>query len=612
MDDKNNKLFSLIQFLFKPKKYSKIKEKYEINSMNIESLLYGYRYCLNEIAEEHPRGEYIFSTLYIKGKTDYLKKKFYPGSDTKDESYYELYNKIENHLKKNPNEGCYICLCDNNKGYYHTIPSGFPGYNEKGLTCPYCGNFIRTKKEIYIQDKENKLCLVCEPVKRENYFRIFLDQKEIDNTDKTALLKINYMTKDEFKNRYIIPLYEKEEGLNEIDENKFKKQNKNIRNLNQISYRLLNYILYSHLFFAKLLIDSDDFDYYLPKLSENKRMSWFNTINECFILLKKELEKEGISRIDIFMNIIFKDLFNKLHDKNCIDKYKDLIDFENELNLIILKKMKEAKDAINKFEEMEKENCKDKNSATALLKEIYNKDVYKNEYPFYEYFYYSDYPDENYITDILEHKEKNEYPIIRKYLEFKTLAKKNKNKNDYYLDNLIVFNKVINLFNEKYSLQITKDSAEKKDIKDDEYYLENSKDFDEFIEIFNSFSLKDEERKKLIKLDVKKNHLCDFVLDDNNKYGKAYKKIYKEFIKIQNNKLNDILNIKYQEGIFNSNCMKKISIQKIKEDEIFTDNLWENINFIEFVFNSSYRKLLDTGNYKNYSEFELNLDLIEF
>ena len=168
MDDKNNKLFSLIQFLFNPKKYSKIKEKYEINSMNIESLLYGYRYCLNEIAEEHPRGEYIFSTLYIKGKTDYLKKKFYPGSDTKDESYYELYNKIENHFRKNPNEGCYICLCDNNKGYYHTIPSGFPGYDEKGLTCPYCGNFIGTKKEIYIQDKddkENKLCLVCEPVK---------------------------------------------------------------------------------------------------------------------------------------------------------------------------------------------------------------------------------------------------------------------------------------------------------------------------------------------------------------------------------------------------------------------------------------------------------------
>jgi hypothetical protein len=57
--------------------------------------------------------------------------------------------------------------------------------------------------------------------------------------------------------------------------------------------------------------------------------------------------------------------------------------------------------------------------------------------------------------------------------------------------------------------------------------------------------------------------------------------------------------------------MKKINIQKIKENEIFTDDLFENINFIELIFNSSYRKIIDTGKYKNYNEFELDLDLIE-
>ena len=57
--------------------------------------------------------------------------------------------------------------------------------------------------------------------------------------------------------------------------------------------------------------------------------------------------------------------------------------------------------------------------------------------------------------------------------------------------------------------------------------------------------------------------------------------------------------------------MKKINIQKIKENEIFTDDLFENINFIELIFDSSYRKIIDTGKYKNYNEFELDLDLIE-
>ena len=57
-------------------------------------------------------------------------------------------------------------------------------------------------------------------------------------------------------------------------------------------------------------------------------MNWFNTIYECYILLKKELEKEGIKCLDIFMNIIFKELFNKLHDQKCINKYTKLIEFK--------------------------------------------------------------------------------------------------------------------------------------------------------------------------------------------------------------------------------------------------------------------------------------------
>ena len=41
----------------------------------------------------------------------YLDENFYPGSNTKEEEpYYELYNKIENHFKQTPNQGCYVCL----------------------------------------------------------------------------------------------------------------------------------------------------------------------------------------------------------------------------------------------------------------------------------------------------------------------------------------------------------------------------------------------------------------------------------------------------------------------------------------------------------------------
>ena len=121
--------------------------------------------------------------------------------------------------------------------------------------------------------------------------------------------------------------------------------------------------------------------------------------------IKKKLEKEGIKCLDILMNIIFKELFNKLHDQECINKYTKLIEFEKELDRLIQEKVDKAKDIIEKFNEIEKENFKDKISAIALLKEKYNKDDYnKNEFPYYEHFYYTDYPDENYISNLLEQK----------------------------------------------------------------------------------------------------------------------------------------------------------------------------------------------------------------
>jgi hypothetical protein len=99
-------------------------------------------------------------------------------------------------------------------------------------------------------------------------------------------------------------------------------------------------------------------------------MNWFNTIYECYILLKKVLEKEGIKCLDILMNIIFKELFNKLHDQECINKYTKLIEFEKELDSLIQEKVDKAKDIIEKFNEIEKENFKDKTSAIVLLKEM--------------------------------------------------------------------------------------------------------------------------------------------------------------------------------------------------------------------------------------------------
>ena len=264
--DNDDKLLMLLQFLFEKEQYLNIKKAYEINSEDIDILQYGYRYCLNEISEEHEeeKKDYIYTSLYDHLILNYLEEKFYPGSDPKqEESYYELYNKIENHFKENPMQGCYVCLCP--KGYYHSVSSGFPGFSEINLNCPACGKEIGAKEKYEEikneKDEKIKLHKVYETVKRENYFRIFKDKKEIDILERNRarydkLKEINYMTKDEFKEKYIRPLYNREKGLNKIDENIFKKDNKNIRNLSQLSYRLLNYIAnYFLLNYSQIMIN---------------------------------------------------------------------------------------------------------------------------------------------------------------------------------------------------------------------------------------------------------------------------------------------------------------------------------------------------------------------
>ena len=78
-------------------------------------------------------------------------------------------------------------------------------------------------------------------------------------------------------------------------------------------------------------------------------MNWGDTLNECWILLKKELSKKDINFIEIFMNFTFKDLYYKINQHECIDDYESLIDFEDKLEELIEKKIKLSQDECKKY-----------------------------------------------------------------------------------------------------------------------------------------------------------------------------------------------------------------------------------------------------------------------
>ncbi len=478
---KDDQLLSeAIKLFYDPTKYSTIKKRFNISSENIKPLLFSYRYCLNELSSKNTRG--IYYPLYDISNINYLKEQYYPGNDTK---YNKVYSHIINHFKTKPNEGCYVCLCK--KQYYRSVKAGFPNFRHLNMKCPRCKEPIGMVEEGFF-NKEKKI------VKRNGYKRIFKDKHEIeelkkDKEKRDKLKEINYMILDEYKKQYIDKEFEKEKGVFIIKDNKngledFKNDQKIVRNLSQISFRILNYILYSHLFFARLLTNkNNEFDKYLPKGTRN--MSWVETLNECWNLLKIELFKENIDSIEKFMSYIFTELFPLLNKEQKINDYNKLITFEDTLE-------KEIQTLIRKFKgeniennlQNKKKEIEKKTSFINLLKEAFTSNEYKKEdFPFYEYFYYTDYLNEEYINEKFSHIDDSKYPVIKQYL----LSKKDKNK--YSLKNLNLFKSVLNLISEEYTNKLSRNYAEKYKLINEDIYKNNKDLIEKFIKFYNGLEI---------------------------------------------------------------------------------------------------------------------------
>ena len=578
-----------IELFYNPQKMHNFIKLLNIELNNIGMMINAYRFCLNELYYKNKKG--IYYSLY-NNDDSFIDKNYYPGNDSK---YNLIYYNIVNHFETKLNEGCYVCICE--KGYYHSVPSGFPEKFELNLVCPNCLKEIGS----YNEGKNIKI------VKRENYFRIFKNIKEIkqlkkDKIKSIKLNEINYITLDEFKNKYI-DKNEREKGIYVTDKDTFQIENKIVRNLSIVSYRLLNYILYIHLFFARLITDKEYFDKYLPK-----EMSWMETLNECWTILKNELLKINIYSIEAFMQFIFTDLFLSLNSKEIISNYEDLIKFEDYLESKIQKMIKIFQE--KEYNSIDIKNNNNKNSFIDLLQEKNTYEYFELEkYPFYQYFSNIDYLNEEYLITKFSYLDKNKYPILKEYLYFISNKRKNEDKNDDLLKNFNSFNTALNIMNQKYYNNISRQKAEKIKLKDVQIYWNNKIIIDEFINFFNNFNIENTIKEKL----SYDNPLSDFFIDNSNKFGKIYTLIYKTFINQQNEKLEKLLNLKIKEGKFDINCKNKINVHLIKKNEIFNLKSSKLTSFTDIIYKSSYRKKSDNYpiNCKLYNDYVINYDLIE-
>ena len=592
-----------MQLFFSEVNFESIKEEFKIEYKDLKILLISYRYFLNDIFSQLDTNKSnIYQKLYNISYTNFdsINSLYFPGNDIKEKDIYNLLSKIEDHFSgDDAKRACYICYC-NKKGYFHN--DHLLEENKKVIKCKECGHIL-WQNESYIP-----FLIRLKPVKSDIYFRIFKDEKEKEEEHNKDFLynfqdRINCITKEEFINKFAKNEFDSEKGITKVKLEHLKRNNKVVRNLSQVSYRLLNFILYSHIFFARLFTDNKKLDDFLPEGQKGK-ITWMEMLTNCWELLKNELSKYNINNTELFMNYIFCGLFEIMKGKKEIRNYEYLIELEDLLEKYISEKIKIFSEENKTFQKLIKPNKNDKLLPINLLKELYDEDGC-DEYPLYKYFYFTHYLNEDVLQKKFEQSIDNiKYPVLAKYLR----DRKNQNNN---LNKLSLYNSVLNLFREKYFLNKTREEAEKEILNDNELYLYNSENIDKFIKFYNSLEKSSKEGKKL-KLS-KKSKLSDFFIDEENDIGKSYINIYYDFIEKQNGEIAPLLQIKIDEEKLDESYKHEVNIQNIKDNEIFSFKLNKNFSIVNIIFNNSFRKVLinNIRNHESFNNYEIDWEQIE-
>ena len=325
--------------------------------------------------------------------------------------------------------------------------------------------------------------------------------------------------------------------------------------------------------------------------------------------------KEIINSINSFENpfssiielYYYKTIYNK-NDKN-INIFSSK---KNKYKIELLNNYKDFFSSQKNDNDSDDENDEKENSFINLLEEkVYKLKNSKEDYPFYEYFYYSDYIDEKYLTSINKYEK---YPVLYKYLELEN--------NGNILNDFYAYNMALNSLNEEYSSKITREKAKKEKLEEQLIYKENKDLFAKFFDIYKKYSSEndndndsfDYDKENNIKININLNEklpLFNFFIVDENEFSEKYKYIYKQFIDKHNEIVGNLLEIKSKD--FNNNNNEndnKINIQDItKENEIFVTKNDFSVQIA--LFNNSYRKVILNDDYSKFNEYEINLEYIE-
>ena len=553
--------------------------------------------------------------------------------------FINSYNYLSDELKKKADIGYYVCK---DCGFLYEIPRcTFPNYAGEPIKDPN-GHMIYGHDHVLV-----KLDI-----------RVFLDQNHLNefrnnytwnyNSYKQWHDSFQSKTLEEFKSQFVDKyLKEKYKGIIEGYTIEVFDKNSPVRNMNSITFRVLNFILYSFLlgsFILNNLSDEEMKKYLVENLFPH---TLFGIIKKGWDLLNISLKNLGIENIQTFMNMIFDKVIEIMEKYNSMSNSQNFENIEKEINDYIVGIINEKNNIENMNKNYQKENSEllsfDPQSMKEIIQAKFEPSIYdKEKYPDINYYSISNINNFNSFVERFNFSEENK----KNYALINILVNKDSEltQNAINMKSLLNINNLGNLLLNIYSFKISRDDGKVKKFNDEITYIN---------ELYNEFSSikldKDEFNKSYIEpflkswdsikktsiqykcrilrelekgekpLDMTKdNTLNYFLVDDGDKEGGMFlAAAYQNFIIWQNNFINEIISKNEIKGILNSYVSKlkqEILIQDATKDEII--NISENTykSFNELISTHSMRNIFDKNNkinYKNYNEIKYDYDLIE-
>ena len=552
----------------------------------------------------------FYNNLLTPQCKDYIANNYIPGALPFNNIFITTYYYL-NDVLKDPNSsatGYYVCTC----GLYYSLGN---------CTCPYgifncrnCNRQIGGTGHVLLRGGNQT-----------DHWRVISK-----NEDLTPYAKENVdcgnipcLFLDQFKQRYVdVHLNQQPKGIIKEDPAYFVNRHNKVRSLDELSFRLMNYLLYSHLFFNNLMGYLSDED--LSTFTHGE-FTCIRMIEKNWEIIETILAERGINDVKHFINIIFDkiiELMSNIQDLSTIQKRQE---FETSINNYIEELINNREQYDNEELKYNNYNEKIKGSSPQSLNEIISEnyspfgDLYdENDYPYLGLFLISKYPDLIEMEKSLEKKKDytQNYCLLNQVIIC--------NEDYGRIENVVNINKLVNLLYQKYNNKIERDKAKTKKIlecfDENENIEEIKKDLlIPYIDSWNKIKSKATNylcRPTMPELTVTMEHtLIHFLPDDGEICGGMYlASAYKYFIQMQNEFVKTIIKSIGPDSIlmsYLSQLNQEIQVQDANEEDCVKINSSIKKFAKDMIFKYSMRdifknKKIDFKEFKKSIKFDFD------